>query len=106
MKTQQCDDTDVVRELTRICREADQHFQRVGGGTRHWVRDCFLPALNDAGWCVSAAPPEVKCGVCGEDIRHIDGEWLDRETHPTCYGKRACKHRPFATSQEPGGHQP
>jgi hypothetical protein len=27
---------------------------------------------------------EVHCALCGVDIRFIDGEWLDRETHSTC----------------------
>ena len=35
--------------LTLICREADKTFERVGGGSKHWVRDCFAPALEDAG---------------------------------------------------------
>ena len=31
--------------VTRVVREADQAFERVGGSSRHWVRDCFLPIL-------------------------------------------------------------
>jgi hypothetical protein len=27
---------------------------------------------------------ETKCRRCGEDLRLIDGDWLDRETHTTC----------------------
>lgn len=51
---------DLVRVLTRACREADETFERVGGSTRHWVRDCFLPALakhhltlSDGDWVTS-----------------------------------------------------
>lgn len=35
--------------LTTIVREADEVFQRVGGSSRHWVRDCFWPILNRDG---------------------------------------------------------
>lgn len=33
--------------VTEAVREADETFKRTGGGTRHWVRDCFFPALAD-----------------------------------------------------------
>ena len=52
---QQSEDADIVRDITAIVREADETFQRVGGGTRHWVRDCFLPFLNQKGWIVTGA---------------------------------------------------
>lgn len=38
--------------LTRAVREADELFESGktgGGGTRHWLRDCFLPALEAHG---------------------------------------------------------
>jgi hypothetical protein len=34
---------ELVRDLTRVVREADEMFEREGGSSRHWVRDCFLP---------------------------------------------------------------
>jgi hypothetical protein len=33
-------------------READRVFEKVGGSTRHHVRDCLLPVLNRNGWRV------------------------------------------------------
>jgi hypothetical protein len=39
--------------LTRVVRTADQDFQSVGGGTRHWVRDCLLPRLEQAGLTIA-----------------------------------------------------
>lgn len=49
------DDADVVAALTAVVREADQEFQRVGGSSRHWTRDCFLPLLNKAGFVIARA---------------------------------------------------
>lgn len=51
----QSDDAALVTVLTAIVREADQAFQRSGGSSRHWVRDCFLPHLNASGVVVSIA---------------------------------------------------
>jgi len=67
MSIEQSEDTTVVNAVTGIVRAADQHFERVGGSSRHWVRDCFLPMLNRAGWVVvmPALPPQgVECGWC------------------------------------------
>jgi hypothetical protein len=41
-----------VRELAAIVRSADESHEKDGGGTRHWVRDHFLPALEEAGWTI------------------------------------------------------
>ena len=42
------DDHELVRDLARVVREADEEFEKAGGGTRHWVRDHFLPHLQAA----------------------------------------------------------
>jgi hypothetical protein len=52
MTTDQSEDPIIVAAITLIVREADEHFERVGGSSRHWVRDCFLPVLNRRGWFV------------------------------------------------------
>jgi hypothetical protein len=39
----------LIERLTRAVRLADSNFERVGGSSRHWVRDCFLPALESEG---------------------------------------------------------
>lgn len=80
---EQGEDASLVAQVTAVVREADAAFQRVGGGSRHWVRDCFLPLLNAAGFRVLAYGIET-CAHCWEDIKLIDGEWLDRETHSMC----------------------
>lgn len=39
-----------VRRLAyKVVRPADEAFETDGGGTRHWVRDHFLPALAAEG---------------------------------------------------------
>jgi hypothetical protein len=43
---------DEVRELAAIVRAADEAHETEGGGTRHWVRDHFLPELERAGWTI------------------------------------------------------
>lgn len=44
------EDADLVAEITGIVRASDEEFESVGGSTRHWVRECFLPRLEGAGW--------------------------------------------------------
>ena len=39
----------VVRRVTSAVRRADDDFERSGGSSRHWVVECFLPALSDFG---------------------------------------------------------
>ena len=44
---------DNVKIITKCVREADIIFHDVGGTTRHWVMDCFLPAIEKAGLCIT-----------------------------------------------------
>lgn len=44
-----------VRELAALVNAADEGFMIDGGGTRHWVRDHFLPELESARWTIT--PP-------------------------------------------------
>lgn len=39
----------IEQKLTAAMREADVIFERVGGGTRHYVRDCLLPMIEKHG---------------------------------------------------------
>jgi hypothetical protein len=41
---------DLVNEVTRVVRRIDPLFEKEGGSTRHWVRDWFLPTLDEAGY--------------------------------------------------------
>ena len=38
-----------LRAITSAVREADIAFKHVGGSSRHWVNECFLPALEEKG---------------------------------------------------------
>ena len=49
---------ETVTALTALVREADRAFARVGGGSRDWVRDCFLPLLNRDGWAIQKGQAE------------------------------------------------
>ena len=40
---------DLLFRVTRVVRAADGEFVRVGGSSRHWVKDCFLPLLDREG---------------------------------------------------------
>jgi hypothetical protein len=56
MTTDQSEDAEVVNAVTAAMREADRVFEKVGGSTRHHVRDCLLPVLNRNGWRVVRDP--------------------------------------------------
>jgi len=75
---EQSEDSELVAAITAIVREADKTFERVGGSSRHWVRDCFLPCLNKAGWRVSAlrdsSPRTGSEGWQCQDDHHYFGD--------------------------------
>ena len=49
-------DPDLVARVTSVCRKVDPLFEKEGGGTRHWVRDWFLPGLDEAGLMIVEKP--------------------------------------------------
>ena len=42
--------------ITQATRQADRAHQVEGGGTRHWLRDHFLPELDAAGFKIARKP--------------------------------------------------
>ena len=65
---EQSEDSEVVNVVTEAMREADRIFEKVGGSTRHHVRDCLLPILNRNGWIVVRdLVSEVVC-ECGHAV--------------------------------------
>jgi hypothetical protein len=42
---------ELITEMTALMREADQVFEKVGGSTRHYVRDVLLPLMEAKGLC-------------------------------------------------------
>jgi hypothetical protein len=95
MATNDDEDAVIAAGVTRIVREADDAFQRAGGGSRHWVRECFLPTLKHYGWDV-AVP---RCHACGEVLMREDEAWIDPETHSDC--PRGGQHQPAVTRATP-----
>ena len=53
-------DHTLVRDITRVVRAADVEFEEVGGTSRHWVRDHFLPHLHDEGLAIMRAKPPTE----------------------------------------------
>jgi hypothetical protein len=47
------EDPIIITLLTQAMREADLKFETVGGGTRHYVRDCLLPEIEKVGLSIS-----------------------------------------------------
>lgn len=43
------EDPELIRRVTAAVRLADAQFEQSGGSSRHWVRECLLPCLDDAG---------------------------------------------------------
>lgn len=43
------DHDETIKRMTRAVRRADQAFGKVGGGTRSWVSECLMPALDEEG---------------------------------------------------------
>lgn len=53
---------EMFQRLTAATREADELFESGmtgGGGTRHWLRDCFLPALELHGLTIADTKDET-----------------------------------------------
>jgi hypothetical protein len=49
--------TVTMAEFTEIMREADKLFETLGGGTRHFVRDCLFPILEKEGISITKNKP-------------------------------------------------
>ena len=54
---EQSEDNQAVAVITNIIREADSIFEKVGGSSRHWVRDCLLPLLHKHDLIIVSAKP-------------------------------------------------
>lgn len=51
-----------IAKITEAVREADHAFEKEGGSSRHFVRDCLLDALASAGLqIVPIAKPTCTC---------------------------------------------
>lgn len=50
IKTREDFEDDLIRDVTIAVRESDALLEKIGGGARHWVRDCLLPVLEARGY--------------------------------------------------------
>lgn len=50
------ENSDLVARIALVVRGADLAFQTSGGNTRDWVRDCFLPRLEEEGLFIGVQP--------------------------------------------------
>tara|TARA_R110000851_G_scaffold33896_4_gene90393 strand:+ start:1463 stop:1645 length:183 start_codon:yes stop_codon:yes gene_type:complete len=48
--------SDVEKRITAAVREADSVFEKTGGSTRHYVRECLMPILEKNGLEVREKP--------------------------------------------------
>lgn len=72
---------DLLPIVTQIVREADAHFERVGGSSRHWVRDCFLPMLEAKGLA-------IMCMTCKGTGWVYTNPYRARGACPKCESRR------------------
>lgn len=50
-------DPGLLREFTAAMRAADECFEKAGGGTRHYLRDCLWPEMRKRGLTLNREPP-------------------------------------------------
>jgi hypothetical protein len=59
------------KTLTEAVRKADQDHEHSGGGSRHWVRECFWPRLRDCGLILV---PSLHVIALIERVQHLEAE--------------------------------
>lgn len=47
---------EMVADITAALRAADETFEKVGGGTRHYIRECFIHELVKRGLKIVRVP--------------------------------------------------
>jgi len=79
----------LVKQITLAVRIADKKFEDVGGSTRHWVRDCLLPELTDAGLdVISDKPEKLEKEIVEPELKEIyrlpngSSIFVDTKSHP------------------------
>jgi hypothetical protein len=98
-----CDTGNLVTRITAAVREADRTFERVGGSSRHWVRDCFLPTLEKHGLAVwegtrRAIVEEVLRSI--NEVAEVSTHWMN--AYPSREEVRQWRDK-LATALRPSG---
>ena len=98
-------DVEMIRRITKIVRQADQRFMKVGGTTRHYVIECLIPCLEENGLTVHVANGE-QCSVCGDNTTNeipvcdiCGGEFGDNPNWVV--GSNGAKRHVYATDCKP-----
>lgn len=75
---------ELVSEITAAVRVADERFESVGGSSRHFVRECLLPALDEAGLEVVTREQldaaQHLLAACEGLLEYLGPNWLGGET--------------------------
>lgn len=75
--------TDVEKRFTVAMRRADAAFEKVGGTTRHYVRDCLPPALESEGLAiVDRELFDALVAAVRADDRAIQASCVDPDSTP------------------------
>ena len=78
-KSEKVDERAVERILVTAMQAADRAFPACGGGTKHYVRECFLPELEKLGARIELADSPTAAEARAEVIRELR-EW-EAEQH-------------------------
>jgi hypothetical protein len=89
----------VAASLTAAMREADKTFERVGGSTRHYVRDCLLPILEKHGLRLTAAAPSAPIENAG-----VPDGWLSMPREALMYVSDLLAERKYGTPARSPAH--
>ena len=65
-----------VEEFTAVLREADRAFEKIGGSTRHHVRDCLFPVMEREGMVVVRSRPALVAGGAVAVRPHTPAPWV------------------------------
>lgn len=75
--------SNLLARITKAVRLADRKFEKVGGSSRHWVRECLLPELETEGLAIVDTPspwrPIEECGELEEKIDVMYLVWAQNE---------------------------
>lgn len=73
----------LIAVLTDVMRDADKAFEVSGGGTRHYIRDCLLPRLVEAGVKIQLPPfPDMPIWVPIKELsKNITGEVIAKTNY-------------------------
>ncbi len=73
---------DLIARITAAVRVADQRFESSGGSSRHWVRECLLPTLEEHRLVIVDQLVPIHRDSAERDVRSL-ADKLDASDHKT-----------------------